>query len=130
MSSIRKKKVLSPDAPAPVGPYSQAVISGSFVFVSGQLGMVPGGKLAETVEEQTSLALENLRHILRSAGCNMGCVLKTTVYLNDMDDFAAVNKVYEGFFQEPFPARAAFEVSRLPLNAMVEIEAVARLKER
>ena len=130
MSKIHKKELFSPDAPAPVGPYSQAVISDSLVFVSGQLGMKPGGVLAVTVEEQAQLALENILAILKSAGCTMDSILKTTVFLDNMDNFAAVNGVYSGFFSEPFPARAAFEVSRLPLNAKVEIEAVARLKER
>ncbi len=130
MSSKHKKELFSSDAPAPVGPYSQAVISDPLIFVSGQLGMTPAGVLANTVEEQAQLALENLLAILSSAGCTMDSILKTTVFLDNMDNFAAVNGVYAGFFSEPYPARAAFEVSRLPLNAKVEIEAVARLKER
>ena len=130
MSSLSKKAVATPFAPGPVGPYSQAVASGSLVFVSGQLGMKPGEKLPDSVEEQTKLALSNMQVILSQAGCTMNDVLKTTVFLRDMDDFAAVNSIYAGFFDAPYPARAAYQVSRLPLNAMVEIEAVARLKER
>lgn len=130
MAAMVKKAVFSSDAPEPVGPYSQAVVRDSFVFISGQLGMKPGKALEKTVGEQARIALENMRFILGEAGCTMNDVLKTTVFLVDMDDFAAVNRVYAEFFSEPFPARAAFQVSRLPLNAMVEIEAVAMLKER
>lgn len=130
MSDTGKKAIAAQGAPEPVGPYSQAVVSGSLIFVSGQLGMKPGGVLADSVEEQTRLALNNVQTILSEAGATMDNVLKTTVLLRDMDDFGSVNAVYAGFFNPPFPARAAFQVSRLPLNAMVEIEAVARLKER
>lgn len=130
MSRTDAKAVYTPDAPAPVGPYSQAVVTGSFIFVSGQLGMRPGGSLPDSVEEQAEIALENLRIILNSAGACMSDVVKTTVLLKEMKDFKTVNEVYQGYFTEPYPARAAYQVSELPLNAMVEIEAVARLKER
>ncbi|MCK5786776.1 MAG: Rid family detoxifying hydrolase [Candidatus Sabulitectum sp.] len=126
-----KTAVCSRDAAEPVGPYSQAIVTGSLVFVSGQLGMVLAKKkLSETVEGQTRLALESIGKILAEAGCSMDDVVKTTVLLADMDDFKAVNRVYAEFFNEPFPARAAYQVVKLPLDAMVEIEAVARLKER
>lgn len=130
MSGCDKIPVFSPMAPEPVGPYSQAVVSDSLIFVSGQLGMEAGSGLAGSVEEQTRLALLNIRNILEAAGASMDDVLKTTVLLTDMNDFSSVNKVYSGFFSKPFPSRAAFQVAALPLNAMVEIEAVARLKER
>lgn len=130
MSRIHTNAVYTPDAPAPVGPYSQAVVTGSFIFVSGQLGMKPGGTLPDSVTEQAKLSLENLRNILKSAGGCMSDVVKTTVLLKDMKDFKAVNEIYQGFFTEPYPARAAYQVAELPLHAMVEIEAVARLKER
>jgi len=130
MATKPKTAVHSTEAPEPVGPYSQAVLSGSLIFVSGQLGMKPGCSLPDTVEEQASQALQNLESILRAAGASLDDVLKTTVLLSDMGDFSKVNKIYSGFFREPFPSRAAFQVVALPLNAMVEIEAVARLKER
>ncbi len=126
---MTKKAVYTKKAPEPVGPYSQAVAAGHMVFVSGQLGMLPGGPLGRTVEEQTRLSLENVSHILEAAGTSMDNVLKITILLGDMGDFAAVNRVYSEFFSEPYPARAAFQAAALPLNAMVEIEAVASLKE-
>lgn len=131
MKIIHKQAVCTVDAPEPVGPYSQAVLSGSLVFVSGQLGINKETNcLATNVQEQTRLALENIRAIMTESGGDLNDVLKTTVYLADMKDFTAMNQVYAQFFTEPYPARAAFQVSKLPLDAMVEIEAVARLKER
>lgn len=126
---MAKKAVCTGNAPEPVGPYSQAVVAGDLVFVSGQLGMPPGGVPGKTVEEQTRLALGNVEHILKAAGSSMENVLKTTIFLGNMGDFAAVNGVYQEFFSKPYPARAAFQAAALPLNAMVEIEAVASLKE-
>ncbi len=126
---MARTAVSTEQAPGPVGPYSQAVAAGGLVFVSGQLGMKPGGALVRTVEEQTRLALENVSHILKAAGSSMDNVLKITILLGDMGDFAAVNGVYAEFFSEPYPARAAFQAAALPLNAMVEIEAVAIMKE-
>lgn len=126
-----KKAVFSKKVLEPVGPYSQAIVSGSLVFISGQLGMDIGKmKLGETVEEQTRIALQSINTLMQQAGGTIDDVVKTTVYLADMNDFSAANGVYAEFFKEPYPARAAFQVAKLPLNAMVEIEAVARLKER
>ncbi len=126
-----KTAVFSSGAAEPVGPYSQAIAAGSLIFISGQLGMdLKKGKLSETVEGQTRLALESIKKIIEEASGCLDDVVKTTVLFADMDDFSAVDEVYAGFFKEPYPARAAFQVAKLPLNAMVEIEAVARLKER
>ncbi len=126
-----KRAVFSKEALAPVGPYSQAVVSGSLVFVSGQLGVNPADrKLGNTIEEQTRLALSGISSILAETGSTMNDIVKTTILLADMNDFVAMNGVYAEFFEEPYPARAAYQVVKLPLNAMVEIEAVARLKER
>jgi 2-iminobutanoate/2-iminopropanoate deaminase len=131
MEQKQKAAVFSSSAANPVGPYSQAVVNGSMVFVSGQLGVEPATKqLASTIERQTRRALEAIDRILAEAGGDINDVVKTTVLLADMDDFAVMNQVYAEFFIEPFPARAAFQVAQLPLNAMVEIEAVAILKER
>ena len=123
-----KEKLTSQNAPAAIGPYSQAVMDGGLVFVSGQLpidcktGEFPSGDVAD----QTRQSLENIREILKEAGYGMDRVLKTTVYLQDMADFAAMNQVYEEFFSDPFPARAAFQVGKLPKDAKVEIEAIAK----
>ena len=123
-----KKKVESGNAPAAIGPYSQAVSADGLVFVSGQLPINPetGEFPSDDVSEQTYQSLNNIREILKEAGYGMENVLKTTVFLQDMNDFAAMNAVYETFFTDPYPARAAFQVAKLPKGAKVEIEAVAK----
>lgn len=123
-----KQKLVSGNAPAAIGPYSQAIMDGELVFVSGQLPIDPktGEFASEDVADQTRQSLENIREILKEAGYTMDRVLKTTVYLQDMNDFAAMNQVYQEFFADPYPARAAFQVARLPKNAKVEIEAIAK----
>lgn len=126
---MSKKQVATTQAPGAIGPYSQAVVTGSWVYTSGQLGMNPEtGNLVEGVQEQARQSLSNLKAILEEAGVTMDHVIKTTVYLKDMNDFAAVNEVYSTFFSEPYPARSAVEVARLPKDGLVEIEAVARKK--
>ncbi|MGB9589965.1 MAG: RidA family protein [candidate division WOR-3 bacterium] len=121
-----KKSVESPRAPRPVGPYSQAIESEGFVFVSGQLGMDPEtGNLADGVEAQARLALQNMAAILEAAGLDMKDVLKVTIFLVDMADFPRVNEVYASFFSEPYPARACVAVSGLPKGALVEMECIA-----
>jgi 2-iminobutanoate/2-iminopropanoate deaminase len=115
------------NAPKAIGPYSQAVKAGNLVFVSGQLALVPQtGKLCDgAIEEQTAQVLHNLEAILKAAGSSRKQVLKTTVYLKDLSDFANMNKIYADFFADAKPARATVEVSRLPAGALVEIEAIA-----
>lgn len=131
MKKESKIAVVSSGASEPVGPYSQAIVSNSLVFISGQLGMdLKRKRLGETVEEQTRLAIESIRAIVTQAGGSLDDIVKTTILLADMDDFGAVNQVYARFFNEPYPARVAYQVAKLPLDAMVEIEAVATLKER
>ncbi len=114
-------------APAAVGPYSQAIVAGGFVFTAGQLGLVPGTKtLVEGgIREQTRQALANVRAVLEAAGSSLERVIKTTVFLRDMNDFAAMNEVYATFFPQQPPARSTVQVARLPLDALVEIETVA-----
>jgi 2-iminobutanoate/2-iminopropanoate deaminase len=116
-------------APAPVGPYSQAVASGGFLFVAGQLGLDPGtGRLVEGgAAAQTRQALRNLAAIVEAAGTSLARVTKTTVFLADLDDFAEMNEVYAGFFPGTPPARSTFQVARLPASAAVEIEAIVAL---
>ena len=114
-------------APAAIGPYSQAVRAGNTIYVSGQIPIDPAtGEFAGSdIASQARQSLTNIRNILAVAGTDMGHVVKTTVLLADIKDFAAMNEVYAGFFTEPFPARAAFQVAALPKGALVEIEAVA-----
>lgn len=123
-----KNKLETGNAPAAIGPYSQAVSADGLVFVSGQLPINPetGEFPSDDVSEQTYQSLNNIREILKEAGYGMANVLKTTVFLQDMNDFAAMNAVYETFFTDPYPARAAFQVAKLPKGAKVEIEAVAK----
>ena len=128
-SSGPKEVVKTANAPLPIGPYSQAVKQGNLVFVSGQLGLnLETKKLEEGVQAQASAALTHLKTILEAAGSGMDCVLKTTIFLADMNDFPAVNEVYGGFFAGEPPARSTVQVAKLPLGGLVEIEAVAYLK--
>lgn len=125
------KKIIKTDkAPGAVGPYSQAVVSGGFVFTSGQLPMDPGtGKFVEGgIKEEARQCLENVRAILEAAGTSLDKVVKATVFLTDIKDFAAVNEVYASFFREGPPARSAFQVAVLPLGARVEIEMIAAVE--
>ena len=122
-----KEKIESMKAPAAIGPYSQAVNHGGLVFVSGQLPIdcETGEFVSDDVSDQTRQSLENIKSILAEVGYGMDRILKTTVYLQDMNDFSAMNQVYETYFTAPYPARAAFQVAKLPKGAKVEIEAVA-----
>lgn len=121
-----KRIIKSPNAPAAVGPYSQAVEVGNTLYVSGQLPVDPKtGKMPEGIEEQTRQSLENIRAILTEAGYAPGNVVKSTVLLADIADFGAMNGVYAGFFAETFPARVCYQVAALPMGARVEIETVA-----
>ncbi len=117
-------------APAAVGPYSQAIKAGGFLYISGQLGLDPKvGKLAEGgIQAQTKQALENAKAILAEAGLTLNDVCKTTCLLDNINDFAAMNEVYAEYFSEHKPARAAFEVANLPLGGLVEIEMIALAK--
>ncbi|KAK9907694.1 hypothetical protein WJX75_008239 [Coccomyxa subellipsoidea] len=126
----QSREVISTDkAPGAVGPYSQAIKHGNTLYVSGQVPLVPGTKnlVGDDIADQTDQALKNLGAILEAAGSSYSQVLKTTVLLVDMSDFATVNEVYGRYFSENTPARACFAVKTLPLGAKVEIEAVAAL---
>lgn len=121
-------KVLStPNAPAAIGPYSQGIQAGSIIFVSGQLPIVPatGALLEGSMGEQTAQSLNNIRNILAESGCTLADVVKTTIFLRDMNDFGEVNAAYATFFPENAPARACVQVARLPKDADLEIEAIA-----
>jgi 2-iminobutanoate/2-iminopropanoate deaminase len=124
---MAKITVTAPAAPAAVGPYSHAVIGNGMVFTAGQVGLVPGTKqLAEGgIEGQTVQAIENLRSVLEACGSSLDKVVKTTVFLANMDDFPAMNAIYARYFWRTQPARSTVQVARLPLGALVEIEAIA-----
>ncbi len=119
--------IVSKNAPAAVGPYSQAVLAGKTLYISGQLPIDPSSGVisASGIEEQTEQSLKNIGAILKEAGYNFSDVVKATVLLHDIADFAAMNKIYARFFREKCPARAAFAVKDIPRGALVEIEAVA-----
>ncbi|MBR5989028.1 MAG: RidA family protein [Prevotella sp.] len=121
------KALSTPKAPAAIGPYSQAIQVGNLVYTSGQIPIDPAtGIFAEGgIKEQTRQSLSNIKAILEEAGLRMSNVVKTTVYLADMNDFADMNAVYASFFSEPYPARSAVAVKTLPKGALVEIEVVA-----
>lgn len=123
---MSKQVISTTKAPGAIGPYSQAVQIGDLLFASGQLGLIPEtGQLAEGVEAQTVQALNNVKAILSEAGLGLEHVVKTTVFLADMNDFAKVNEIYGGFFSQPYPARSAVQVARLPKDGLVEIEVIA-----
>jgi 2-iminobutanoate/2-iminopropanoate deaminase len=121
------KAIHTSNAPAAIGPYSQAIEVNGFIFASGQIPIDPEtGKLVSGgIREQTRQALTNAGNILKEAGTSLNRVVKTTVYLDSMDDFSAMNEVYAGFFTDPFPARSAVAVKKLPMGALVELEVLA-----
>ena len=121
-----KKVIASPLAPKAVGPYSQAIEANDTLYVSGQLPIDGStGKMAEGIEAQTRQSLDNLGHILREAGMDYSNVVKTTVLLDNIADFAAMNAIYATYFSSEMPARMCYEVAKLPMGALVEIDAVA-----
>lgn len=121
-----KQSVTSTQAPAAIGPYSQAIDAGAFVFVSGQLPIDPAtGEMPDDVTAQSAQSLANVKAVLAAAGLSLDNVVKTTVFLADMADFAAMNAVYEANFSSPYPARSAVAVKALPKGAKVEIEVIA-----
>ena len=121
-----KKEIATTAAPGAIGPYSQAIDTGTFVFASGQLPVDPStGTMPDDITAQTEMSLRNVAAVLAGAGLTLANVVKTTVFLADMGDFAAMNEVYARHFPAPFPARSAVAVRTLPKNALVEIEVVA-----
>ncbi|MDR0506527.1 MAG: RidA family protein [Dysgonamonadaceae bacterium] len=124
-----KQAISTNNAPAAIGPYSQAIRTGNMVFLSGQLGINPenGEFVSESVTEQTEQVFQNMKAVLKAVGLSLAHVVKTTVFLADISDFAAMNEVYARHFENPYPARSAFAVKTLPKNALVEIEAIAEI---
>ena len=121
------QKVISTDkAPAAIGPYSQAIEVNGFVFTSGVVPFVPAtGEIAEGIEKQADQAFSNLKNLIEASGCKIDQVVKTTVFIKNMEDFGKINEIYKTYFEEPFPARSCVEVARLPKDVLLEIEAVA-----
>lgn len=126
---INMKEIFTEKAPEAIGPYSQGMVAGDFVFASGAIGVDPAtGDIADDVRGQTNQVMNNLKEVLAEAGTDFSKVVKFTIYLNSMDDFATVNETYGAFLEKPYPARATVEVSRLPKDLLVEIDAIAYLK--
>ena len=124
-----KKVISTKDAPQAIGPYSQAIAANGFLFISGQLGVTPSGEFAGAdVKSQAQRSLQNLQAILNEAGLGFENVVKTTIFLADIADFAAVNEIYAKFFKEPYPARSTVAVKTLPKGGWVEIELIAAIK--
>ena len=124
-----KKVISTKAAPQAIGPYSQAIAANGFLFISGQLGVTPSGEFAGAdVKSQAQRSLQNLQAILSEAGLGFESVVKTTIFLADIADFAAVNEIYAEFFNEPYPARSTVAVKTLPKGGLVEIELIAATK--
>lgn len=128
-SDTMKQEINTENAPKAIGPYSQGIIANGFVFASGQIPLDPATGELNTgpVEEQSHLVLTNLKAVIEASGSSMDKVVKCTVFLEDMDDYGAVNAIYGEYFNAPYPARAAVQVARLPKDVKVEIEAIAIL---
>ena len=122
------KTVSTKNAPAAIGPYSQAQIVNGLVYTSGQIGIDPAtGALVEGLDAQANQVFKNLGELLKAAGSDMSKVVKTTVFIKDMNDFGKVNEIYAKYFTEPFPARSCVEVARLPKDCLMECEVIAEL---
>lgn len=124
---MNRQAITTSGAPPALGPYSQAIVSGDLVFCAGQLGIDPAtGEVADGVEAQADRAIRNLGAVLDAAGCSFADVVKTTIFLADINDFAVVNAIYARYMVDPAPARSTFAVGALPKGARIEIEAIAR----
>ena len=124
-----KKIIQSKEAPEPIGPYSQAIQLDNLIFTSGQVAIDPetGNLISGDVKVQTKRVLENLLAVLKEAGASFDTVVKTTIYLKQMDDFAVVNEIYGGYFKRSLPARSTIEVARLPKDVLIEIDCIAHV---
>ena len=122
---MNKMVVHTDRAPAAIGPYSQAIDLGSLVFTSGQIPVAPDGSVSSDVAEQARQAMENLKAVLEAAGSGMDKVVKTTVFIMNMEQFGIINEVYQQYFPQPYPARSCVQVAQLPKGVAIEIEAIA-----
>ena len=122
---MNKNRIHTDNAPAAIGPYSQAIDLGEMIFTSGQIPVAPDGSVSEDISEQTRQALLNLKAVVEAGGSSFDKVIKTTVFITDMAQFGAINAVYSEFFTEPYPARSCVQVAALPKGVSIEIEAIA-----
>ena len=122
------KEIKTNNAPAAIGPYSQAIVTGNMVFASGQIPVNPAtGEIPEGVEAQANQVFTNVKNLLEAAGTRINNVVKTSVFIQNMDDFATINEIYAKYFTEPYPARSCVEVAKLPKGVLLEVEAIAEL---
>lgn len=122
------KEIKTSNAPAAIGPYSQAIVVGNMLFTSGQIPIDPKtGEIPEGVEAHARQALTNVKNLIEAAGASIDNVVKTTVFIKNMDDFAKINEIYAQYFTEPFPARSCVEVARLPKDVLLEVETIVEL---
>lgn len=122
------KEIKTNTAPAAIGPYSQAIIAGNLLFTSGQIPIDPAtGAIPEGVEAQARQALTNVKNLIEASGASMDKVVKTGVFIKNMEDFAKINEIYAEFFTEPYPARSCVEVARLPKDVLLEVETIVEL---
>ena len=122
------EKISTTSAPGAIGPYSQAIKAGGFLFTSGQIPIDPAtGDIPEGAVAQARQALTNVTNLIKAAGCDVSKTVKTVVFIQNMDDFAAINEVYAQFFTEPYPARSCVEVAKLPKGVLIEVEAIVEL---
>lgn len=122
------KEIKTSNAPAAIGPYSQAIVVGNMLFTSGQIPIDPKtGEIPEGVEVQARQALTNVKNLIEAAGASIDNVVKTTVFIKNMDDFAKINEIYAQYFTEPFPARSCVEVARLPKDVLLEVETIVEI---
>ena len=121
---MNKNRIHTENAPAAIGPYSQAIDLGEMIFTSGQIPVAPDGSVSEDISEQTRQALLNLKAVVEAGGSSFDKVIKTTVFITDMAQFGAINAVYSEFFSEPYPARSCVQVAALPKGVSIEIEAI------
>lgn len=122
------KEIKTNKAPAAIGPYSQAIVTGNILFTSGQIPINPDtGVIPDGADEQANQVFINLKNLLEEAGTSMDNVVKTTVFIKNMEDFAKINEIYEKYFSSPYPVRSCVEVARLPIDVLIEIEAIAKI---
>ena len=122
------KEIRTNNAPAAIGPYSQAVVVNNMVFTSGQIPVNPlTGEIPDKVDEQANQVFTNLKNLLVASGTSINKVVKTTVFIKKMEDFADINKIYETYFTQPYPARSCVEVAKLPKDVLIEVEAIAEI---
>ena len=122
------KEIITNKAPAAIGPYSQAIVTGNMIYTSGQIPVNPQtGEIPDGAVNQANQVFTNIKNLLESAGTSIENIVKTTVFIKNMDDFAKINEVYEKYFTKPYPARSCVEVARLPKDVLIEVEVIAEM---